>query len=192
MGWFWFGAREGMLQTQWLLSGGLTAFPWVPPSWFNIFPRVAHSLAIWPQHWHLKHCSKLESLVLWVPPCAPFCAHVFPLLGESVLYLPTAEELWAETVWPRSVWPLWELGWVGVLLSACPLPWPLSLGLLGALAGQVPWSALVKAAINLTIWCPSSLQPVATSVEAADLALTLSLVSSILLSAQCTAITSSE
>ena len=49
-----------------------------------------------------------------------------------------------------------------------PVPW-----LLGALAEHVLCSALVKAAISLAIWCPSSFEPEGTSVAAADRALTL-------------------
>ena len=82
------------------------------------------------------------------------------------------EELQAEVVWPRPVQPLWELGQTGVFLSVCPLPQPLCLGLLGALAGQLSCSALVKAAISLAIWSPSSFELVGTSIVAADLALT--------------------
>ena len=67
------------------------------------------------------------------------------------------KELWTEVVWPRPVQPLWELGQTGVFLSVRPLPRPLCLGLLGALAGQVPCSALVKAAISLAIWSPALL-----------------------------------
>ena len=164
----------------------------VHPSCFNILAGVAHSLAMWSQPWHLNHCNELESLVLWAPPCAPFCNSIFPLHWESVLSLPAAEELQMEAVWPRPVWPLWELGQIGVFLSAHPLPWPLCLGLLGALAGQLPCSTLVKAAVNLANWSPSSFEPEATSVEAADITFTLSLVSSISLSTWHAAITSSE
>ena len=32
-----------------VIGGGLTAFPWVPPSLFNGATGVVHSLAIWPQ-----------------------------------------------------------------------------------------------------------------------------------------------
>ena len=96
----------------------------------------------------------------------------FPLHGDFALDLLTTEELQVE-VWPRPVRPLWEFGWTGVCLSVCPLPHPLCLGLLGALAEQVLCSALVKAAINLAIWSPSSFEPEGTSVVAADLALTL-------------------
>ena len=159
-----------------LLEQGLTAFPWVPPSLFNILARVAHSLAMWPQPWHLKHCKVLESLVLWAPSCAPYCTHIFPLLWDSVLSLVVVEELQMEAVWPRPVQPLWELGQTGVFLSTHPLPWPMFLGLLGALVGWLPCSTLVKAAISLAIWSPSSFDPETTSVVAADLTLTLSFV----------------
>ena len=77
----------------------------------------------------------------------------------------------------------------GVLI--CPSStMTLCLGLLGALAGQLPCSALVKVAINLVIWSPSSFEPEGTSVAAADLTLTLA--SSVLLSALLAVTTSSE
>ena len=158
-----------------LVEGGLTTFPQVPPSLFNIFAGVAHSLAMWPQPWHLKHWKLLESLMPGAPACVPVCAHIFPLLWKSALSLVVAEELRMEAVWPRPVQPLWELGWTGVFLSTCPLPWPLCLGLFGALAGWLPCSTVVIAAISLAIWSPSSFEPEATFVAAADLALTLSL-----------------
>ena len=71
-----------------------------------------------------------------------------------------------------------------------PSPMTPCLELLGALAGQLACSTLVKAAISLAIWSPSSFEPEATSVVAADLALTF--VSSVLLSALCAVTTSSE
>ena len=83
-----------------------------------------------------------------------------------------------------------EFGWTEVFLSVRPLPQSLCLGLLGALAGQLPCSALVKVAINLAIWSPSSFELEGTSVAAADLALTF--VSSVLLSALLAATTSLE
>ena len=73
-------------------------------------------------------------------------------------------------VWPRPVQPLWEFGQTGMCLSIHPLPGPLCLGMLGALAEWVLCSALVKAAINLAIWSPSSFEPEGTSVVAANLA----------------------
>ena len=44
-----------------LLAGGLAAFPQFPSSLFNVLAGVAHSLAIWPQPWHLRYWSELES-----------------------------------------------------------------------------------------------------------------------------------
>ena len=111
----------------------------------------------------------------------------FPLHGDSALDF-TTEELQVE-VWPRPVRPLWEFGQTGVCLSVLPLPQPLCLGLLGALAEHVLCSALVKAAISLTIWSPNSFEPEGTFVVAADHALTL--VSSVLLSALLAATTNS-
>ena len=50
LGRLWLGVTEGMLGLHYVrLDGGLTAFPWVPPSLFNGATGVAHSLAIWPQ-----------------------------------------------------------------------------------------------------------------------------------------------
>ena len=129
-GQFLIGVREGMLQVYWLcVVGGLTAFPWFPPSLFNGCNGVAHSWAIWPQPWHLKYCRALESFTFWALPWAPVIAWVLPILWEAVATLLAAEALWVEVFWPRPVWPLWELGQTGVFLSICPLPWPLCLGL---------------------------------------------------------------
>ena len=93
------------------------------------------------------------------------------------------EELQVKVFWPRPVWPLWELGQTGVFLSILPLPWPLCLGLFGALAGWVPCSALFRAAINQVIWLPSCFESSDTSVAANDHVFTFSFVSSFLLSA---------
>ena len=82
----------------------------VPPSLFNCFAGVVHTLAIWPQPWHLKHCRALESFMFWALPWAPASAWVLPLLWEAVATLLAAEELPVEVFWPRPVQPLWELG----------------------------------------------------------------------------------
>ena len=95
-------------------------------------------------------------------------------------------------VCPRPVWPLLELGWPGMLLSICPLTQPLCVGLFGVLAGLLPFPALVRAAIDLAIWCPNSIVPSTGSVVMADLALTLSQASSFSLSALWAAIISWE
>ena len=80
---FWFGVREGMLGVYWLqLAGGLTTFPQFPPSLFNGFAGVVHSLAIWPQHWHLKHCRVLGSFMFWAMPWAPVSAWVLHYFGR--------------------------------------------------------------------------------------------------------------
>ena len=187
MSWFWIGVREGMLWVYGLhFAGGLTTFPQFPPSLFNGFNRVVHSLAIWPQPWHLKHCRVLESFTFWALSWVPVGAWVFPLPWEAVVTLLAVEELWAVVFWPRPVWPLLELGWTGVFLSVCHLPWPLWLGLFGVLAGWVPCSAVFRAAISLAIWSLSSFEPSATSVAVDDLSLTFSLASSISLSAPIT------
>ena len=180
----WDQGQGGNVAIYWLwVVAGWTTFPWFPSSLFNGFARVAHSLAIWPQPWHLKHCRVLESFTFWVLPWAPVGAWVLPLLWEAVATLLAAEELWAEVFWPRPVWPLWELGWAGVFLSICPLPWPLCLWLFGALVGWVSCSVLFRVPSSLAIWLPSSFEPSVTSVAADDHALIFSLASSILLSA---------
>ena len=73
---------------------------------------------------------------------------------------------------------VWADRSVPVCLSSpmTPVPWTT-----GALAERLLCSALVKVAINLAIWSPSSFEPEGTSVAAADL--TLTLVSSVSLSA---------
>ena len=48
------------------------------------------------------------------------------------------------------------------------------LGLFGVLAGLLPCPALVRVAINLTIWCPNSIVPYTGSVVTTALALNLS------------------
>ena len=117
---------------------GFDHIPSVPPSLFNGFNRVVHSLAIWPQPWHLKHCRVLESFTFWALSWVPVGAWVFPLPWEAVVTLLAVEELWAVVFWPRPVWPLLELGWTGVFLSVCRLPWPLWLGLLECWQGECP------------------------------------------------------
>ena len=102
---------------------------------------------------------------------------------EAVVTLPAVEELIAKVFWPRPVRLLWELGQTGVFLSILPLPRPLCLGLFGALAGQVPCSALFRAAINWAIWLPSSFEPSDTSVVTDDHAFPFSFASSFSLSA---------
>ena len=174
--------QEGMLQVYWLCCG-VWPHSHVPPSLFNGFARVAPSLDIWPQPWHLKHCRALESFAfLGIALGTCECLGTPPTLGSSS-YLLAAEELWVESVLVQAVWPLWELGQTGVFMSIYPLPWPLCLGLFGVVAGCVPCSALFRVAISLVIWSPSSFEPSVTSVAADDLALTFPLASSISLSA---------
>ena len=96
---------------------------------------------------------------------------------------PLTDALWTEVVCLRPVQSVWELGQPGVLMYICPFLWPLCLGLLGTLVGLLPCPALVRAAINLAIWCPNSIVPSAGSVVMADLAFTLSWASSFSLSA---------
>ena len=64
-----------------------------------------------------------------------------------------------------------------------PSPLTLWLGMFGVVTGQVPCSALFRAAISLEIWLPSSFEPSVTPVAVDDLTLTFSLASSVLLSA---------
>ena len=65
-------------------------------------------------------------------------------------------------------------------------------GAIGALARQLPCSALVRTAMNLVIWLLSSAEPSTNSVITADLALTLSQTSSVLLFALQAATINSE
>ena len=195
-GWFWLGVREEMLGAYFRLlqlvpAGDWPTFPQFPPDWFKVLAGVAHSQAIWPWHWHLKHCKKLVSFLLMVPSLDSWVFCAWPLLVVvAVLWLTDA--LWAEVVCPRLVQPLWELGRPRVLLSICPLPWPLCLGLFGALAGLLPCPALVRMAINLVIWYPNSIVPSTGSVVMTDLALTLLWSSSFSLSALQAAVISWE
>ena len=110
------------------------------------------------------------ALVLWL-----FCPW-FLLMATHVLW--PLGVLWSRMVCPRPFWPLWELGQPGVPLSACPLPWPLPLGLLGALAGLLPCPALARAAISLPICFPTSVVCFPEFVATTALALTLSWISS--------------
>ena len=163
MGQFWIRVREGMLQVYWLwVVGGLTTFPQFPPSLFNGFARVAHSLAIWPQPWHLKHCRALGSFACFGNcPMAPVSTWVLPLLWEAVATLTCSRRA---ASWrcsdPGQSDHCGSWGRQEYSCPSCPIPWPLFLGLLGAVAGQVPCSALVRVAINLVIWSPSSFEHV--------------------------------
>ena len=134
----------------WLvLAGGWATFPQFPPDWFKAVAGVGYSQAIWPPSWHLKHYRELGTLLLDVPSClslAPWLFCPWSLLIEVPVQWPV---LWPEVVCPRLVWLLWELEQPGVLLSVCPLPQPLCLGLFGVLAGLLPCPALVRTASNL-------------------------------------------
>ena len=85
MGQFWIGVREGMLWVYWLHDvGGWPHSLGSPQSLFNSFAGVAHSLAIWPQPWHLKHSRVLKSFAFWALPWAPVeCLGTPPTLGSS-------------------------------------------------------------------------------------------------------------
>ena len=165
---------------------GVGCIPSVPPDWFKAVAGVAHSYAIWPQpwqHWKVGVPPVGHTFMLSIIPVT-----ALPLISTYSSPCPTASSvLWSGEVCPGLVWPLWELGQPGVSLSAHPLQWPLSLGLLGALAGLLPCPTLLNAAINFAICCPNSLVPSPESVTTAALALTLSQISSFLLSAFCTA-----
>ena len=162
--------------------GGWATFPQFPPVWFNDVAGVAHSWTMWPQPWHQKHWSELGSFLFEMLPWPSLGPWAFPWIWPVVPVLWPADTLWAETVCPRPVWPLWELGWLEVVLSILPLPWPLCLGLFGALLGLFPCPAFVRAAISLAIWFPSLEAPLTGSVITANLAFTLSQASSILVS----------
>ena len=88
----------------------------------------------------------------FVPSISPVTA--LPLISTYGNPCPMASR--CVVVWgsPRLVWLLWELWQLGITLSAHPLLWPLSLALLGAQAGLLPYPALVRAAISLAILLP--------------------------------------
>ena len=163
-------------------SGGLGHIPKVPPDWFKIFAGVAHSQAMWPQSWHLKHWRELVSFLFEVLPWLSLDPWAFPWLWHVVPVLQPADMLQAEVVCPRPVQSLWEMEQPGVFLSIHPLPQPLCLGLFGALLELLPCPALVRAAISLAIWFPNSVVPLTGLMVTADLALTLSWASLFLLS----------
>ena len=181
---FYFGIREGLLEVYcWLLLvGGWATFPQLSPVWFNDLAGMAHSWAMWPKPWHLKHWGELGSFLFEMLPCPSMDPWAFPWLWPVVPVPWPADTLWTEAVCPRPVWPLWELGQLGAFLSLCPLPWPLNLGPFGVLPGLLLCPTLVRAAISLAIWFPSSVAPSTGLVVTADLAHTLSWASSFLLS----------
>ena len=120
---------------------GLGCIPLVPPVWFNDLVGVAHSWAMWPQPWHLKHYSELGSFLFEILPWPSLDPWVFPWLWP-VVPVPWLEDmLWAEMDCPKPVWPLCELGQLGVFLSILPLPQPLCLGYLWCCQGY--YSALL-------------------------------------------------
>ena len=122
----------------------------------------------------------------FMPSISPLTA--LPLISTYSSSCPMARECatfqgsQSRAVSPRQVCLLWELGWPGVPLSVHPLPWPLSLGMLGVLAGLLPCPTLVRATINLAICCPNSVVASPESVATAALALFLSWIPSFLLS----------
>ena len=125
-GQFWFGVREGPMGAYcWLLwlvpVGAWATFLWFPLDWFKV---LAHSQAMWPQPWHLKHWRELGSFLFEVPPWLsldPWAFCPWPPVGVIPVPQPT-EVLQAEVVCPRPVWPLWDFGRPGVFLSIHHLP----------------------------------------------------------------------
>ena len=82
LGQFWFGAREGMLWSYCvLLEGGLTAFPWVPLSLFNIWLEWCTPLPCDPNHgiWNIA-----RSWSLW-------CLEHHPVYWSAPAYFPFSE-----------------------------------------------------------------------------------------------------
>ena len=136
---------------------------------------------MWSQPQHLKHWGEHGSFLVEVPSLDPCVFGPWPPVVVVPVPWPT-EALWVKVVCPRPVWPLWELGQPGVFPSVHPLPWPLCLGLFGALVGLLPCCTLVRAVINLVIWFLNSVVPATGSVVTVDLALTLSWASSFSLS----------
>ena len=133
--------------------------------------------------WHWKNWQEQGSFLFEALPCPSLGPWAFPWPWPAVPVPWPSDMLWAESVCPRPVWPLWELGQYEVVLSVLLLPWPLCLGLFGVLPRLLPCPALVRVAISLAIWFPSSEAPSTGSVVTADLAHTLFWTSSFSLSA---------
>ena len=130
---------------------------------------------------------------IWSASLAIFgCLGILSLASSGGGGPHSTQVLSVEAVCPRTVQPLWELGWPGMFLSVHPLPQSLCLGLFGALLGLLPYPALVRAVISLTIWFPNSVVPLTGLVVTADLAISLSWASLFLLSALQTVIMSWE
>ena len=126
---------------------------------------------------HLVYCP-VHCLCIWIP-----------LMWDSAPVLLVMEELWAE-FGPGQSDHCGSLDRQKCSSLSVLSPDPCALGYWGHWQGELPCSALVKVAINLTIWSPSYFEPEGTSVVAADLALTL--VSSISLLALLAVTTSLE
>ena len=89
--------------------GGWAAFPQFPLDQFKVLVGLAHSQAIWPQPWQLKHCRELGSFLSAVPSLHPWLFCPWGILVVVPVPWPT-DVLHTEAVCPRLVWPLWELG----------------------------------------------------------------------------------
>ena len=143
-----------------LLTWGWTAFPQFPPHWFKVMAGVGQFQAIWPQPWHLKHWRELESLLLAVPWCLALVSWLLPLISTYCSPCPMAcrcPGVWCSL---SNTGPAIMGAGAAWSTPVCPLlPWPLSLGLFGALAGLLPCPALVRVAISFAICCPSSVVP---------------------------------
>ena len=156
----WFMSWVGVAMCKaycWLgqlsLAGGWATFPQIPLDWFKADGRA------FPCHMAPPLAPKaLEGI--WVPPisCAlPPCASPLATLATALvpwLLVPCpVSKLWGEVVCSELPLLLWEFGQLGVLLPLWP-PQPLSQGLLGTLEGGLPYTALVRAAMSLAIYCP--------------------------------------
>ena len=54
--WGYGGNVRGLLLAWAAVAGrGVSHIPYIPPGWFKTDAGVGHSLAMWPQPWHLKH-----------------------------------------------------------------------------------------------------------------------------------------
>ena len=101
---------------------GWATFPWFPPDWFKAVAGVGHSLAIWPQSWHLKHWRELGFLLLAVPSCLALVPWVFgPWLLLMVVSVPwPVGVLQFRAVCPRLPGHYWS--WGNQVYPCLPIP----------------------------------------------------------------------
>ena len=107
---------------------GWATFLQSPLGWFKADARIGHSLAILPLTSKTLGSQWLATpspLILgsWLPLALPW----FPVPSTQC----PDSRLWAGVIWSGPPLPLWKFGWVVVLLSLHPHPWPHSQGLPG-------------------------------------------------------------